>query len=269
MSDISAFFHTIRLPAMPEAAQALIRTLDQEDASATRVRALIEKDAALSATLLRMANSALFGLSQRVSSLDAAINLVGMAQIRNHAIMVCLRHAFPVSPGLDRQEFWQGCLSNAAYGQWLAAQADLDPQASWLCALLLRLGELIMAQKDAAAIEAVERLPRQAGERWARQRALLGFTEGQVSAELGRRWDFPPEIVQALDAAADPLQAPVFSRLAAVVHLAGLMSESTAVGARLLNSLPAGVLQDLQVDLTGREHSLPDVQRLMDMDGVD
>jgi HD-like signal output (HDOD) protein len=269
MTDISAFFHTIRLPAMPEAAQALIRTLDREDASASRVRAIIEKDSALSATLLRMANSALFGLSQRVSSLDAAINLVGMSQIRNHAIMVCLRNTFPVAPGLDRQAFWQGCVSNAAYGHWLAGHAGLDPQTAWLSALLLRLGELILAQKDASAIEAIERLPCRPGERWAREKMLTGYDEGQISAELGRRWDFPPEMVQALDEASAPLQASELSRLAAVVHLAALMADSTAIGTRLLDALPADVLTALQLDLAGLEAGLPDVRGLLDMAGMD
>lgn len=269
MTDISAFFSTIRLPAMPEAAQALIRTLDREDASASRVRALIEKDAALSATLLRMANSALFGLSQRVSTLDAAINLVGMSQIRNHAILVCLRNAFPTVPGLERQAFWQGCVSNAAYGQWLAGHAGLDPQTAWLSALLLRLGELIMAQKEAAAIEAIERAPCLPGERWAREKALLGYDEGQISAELGRRWDFPPDMVQALDEASAPLQANSLSRMAAVVHLAALMTDSTATGARLLQTLPADVLAALHLDLNGMETSLPDVHGLLDLATVD
>jgi HD-like signal output (HDOD) protein len=51
---------------------------------------IIAKDPALTATLLRMANSARFGLSRTVTTLDAAVNVVGMSQIRARALGICV-----------------------------------------------------------------------------------------------------------------------------------------------------------------------------------
>ena len=66
MADISVFLHSVKLPVMPEVAHALIRTLNDEDADVGTVRDVISKDPALTATLLRMANSA--RVSRSISS---------------------------------------------------------------------------------------------------------------------------------------------------------------------------------------------------------
>ena len=86
MADINTFIQAVKLPVMPEVAQALIRTLTDDDADVVTVRDIIAKDPALTTTLLRMANSALFGLSRSVTTLDNAVSVVGMAQIRARAI---------------------------------------------------------------------------------------------------------------------------------------------------------------------------------------
>ena len=75
MADINTFIQTVKLPVMPEAAHALIRTLNDEDADVVTVRDIIAKDPALTTTLLRMANSALFGLSRTVTTLDSAVTV--------------------------------------------------------------------------------------------------------------------------------------------------------------------------------------------------
>lgn len=63
--------------------QSLVRTLNDPDASAAQIAAIISKDPALTANLLRMANSAQFGLSRQVLSLDHAITMLGMSRIRS------------------------------------------------------------------------------------------------------------------------------------------------------------------------------------------
>mgnify|MGYP000222764133 CR=1 FL=1 len=66
MPTLTAFFQSAKLPIMTEVAHALIRTLNDESASNAQVEAIIAKDPALTANLLRTANSAQFGLSRQV-----------------------------------------------------------------------------------------------------------------------------------------------------------------------------------------------------------
>jgi HD-like signal output (HDOD) protein len=84
--------------------------------------------------------------------------------------------------------------------------------------------------------------------RWQREARLVGFTEGQITSELARRWNFPPQIVQALAQSADPVTPHGFSRLAGVVHLAGLMAETDHNGPEVIDTLPPEVVTALMLD---------------------
>lgn len=265
MSELSLFFKSIKLPVMPEVAHALIKTMNEEDVSAVRVRDLIARDPALSATVLRMANSAMFGLSQQVNSLDKAIHLVGISQIRTHALSICLGNAFPIAPGMDRGEFWRTSMATGAYAQWLCSRLSMDMQQAWLTGVMLRLGELIVAQQSPDLMLEIEKRPCAPGERWARERQLTGFSEGEITAEMARRWDFPSEMADGLNAAAQPLAEKPFSRLGAVVHLAGLLADIPDAGPEAIDDLPADVIAALHFDEEWMRTSLPSSEMFLDV----
>jgi HD-like signal output (HDOD) protein len=249
MSALESFFVSVKLPAMSETAHALIKTLENEDASATEVAGIIAKDPSLSAKLLRLANCAQFGLPRGVGSVDDAITMVGMSKVRTLSLGACLNESFPVVPGLDRTEFWQTCMACAGYAQWLARHLNMDSQQAWLTGMMLRLGELLIGQAEPVALAEIEKSPHLPGGRWERESRLLGFTEGQITAELARRWKFPADMVTALEDSSDPLADQHFSRLAAVLHLAELLAETPHAGPEALDSLPQDVVSALMLDM--------------------
>ncbi|HCX79979.1 MAG: hypothetical protein A3E00_13145 [Curvibacter sp. RIFCSPHIGHO2_12_FULL_63_18] len=267
MSDISTFIQTVKLPVMPEVAHALIRTLNDEDADVVTVRDVIAKDPALTATLLRMANSALFGLSRSVTTLDSAVSVVGMSQIRARALGICMAQVFALPHGVNRLEFWRYSMVCAGYAKFLANEVHIDEQQAWLTAMMLRLGELMIAQHQPQLLEAIEKLPCVPGERWQRERSLVGFDEGQITAEVAKRWDFPEDVVQALGHAADTQTAQV-SKLCAVVHLAGWLADQASnhdAVRRAVLQLPAAARDALQLDADALHARIPDPDTFSDV----
>jgi HD-like signal output (HDOD) protein len=257
MSQLTDLFTSLRLPTMPEVAHELIRTLGDDDAPLSQVRKAIVKDPALAVKLLRLANSARYGAARSVSSIDDAIALVGAAQVRTLALSSCLNEAFPVLPGLDRDRFWRTSQACGGYAQWLANSVGADTDQAWLTGFMVRLGELAMAQHIPGCLEEIEKLPQHPGCRWEREAALLGFTEGQVTAEMARRWQFPESVVRALDASGDPMAARPFSRLGAVLHLAELLTQAEVNGESDPADLPAEVLAALGLEQDWLATSLP------------
>jgi HD-like signal output (HDOD) protein len=268
MPAIAEFFQNIKLPTMPEVAHSLIQTLHDDDIPFEKVRHAISKDPSLTAKLIRMANSARFGLSRQVASLDDAINMVGLNQVRTLALAACMTGSFADAPGIDRGEFWKESMACAGYAQWLARSLGTDVQQSWLTGFMVRLGELIIAQKAPREIVEIERLPHLPGGRWEREQSLLGFTEGEITAELAREWKFPEEVVRALATASDPLAHPPFCRLGGIVHIATLLAEIALEGqattAATVETLPKDVLRALQLDAGWLEDHLPDPQSFID-----
>jgi HD-like signal output (HDOD) protein len=248
MPTLTAFFESAKLPVMSEVAHSLVRSLNDPAATAAQIESIIGKDPALTANLLRMANSAQFGMSRQVLSLDHAITLLGMSRIRSLALSTSISTAFPTVPGLDRTAFWKYSMACAGYAQWLAGGAGLDPQQAWLAGMMLRLGELLIGQRSPDSLAEIEAHPSQARERWEREQRLLGFDEGQVTAVLARHWNFPEAIVTGLQSAGDPMAVQPFDALAGVVHLAALLADDPDPKPDVVSGLPLAVITALALD---------------------
>ncbi len=268
MSDLSSFFQSVKLPVMPEVAHALIRTLHDEDVSITQVRDLVAKDPVLTAKVLRAANSAALGLRREVGTLDAAISMVGLSQVRTLALTACMNVAFPVVPGLDRTEFWRNCMACAGYAQWLAGGIGLDTQQAWVAGMMLRLGELLIVQTRPETLAELERQPQIPGDRWAREERVLGFTETQVTAELAHRWHFPAAIVRGLNTASAPLAHQPLSQLGGVLHLAGRLADMAFSEPEIVDALPPQVISALDLNLDWMRNKLPSPDSFFDISSL-
>ena len=268
MPAIADYFQNVQLPTMPEVARLLVQSLNDDDIPFEKVRSAISRDQALTVKLIRLANSARFGLPRKVSSVDDAITMVGLNQVRTLCLAACMTDTFPVAPGLNREEFWKESMACAGFAHWLARTIGADVQQSWLTGFIIRLGELIIAQKEPNKVEAIERLPHAPGGRWERESQLVGFTEGEVAAELAKRWNFPPEVCLALATSGDPLAHKPFCRLGAVVHVAMLLAEIAVEtdknASDTIDALPEDVLKALQLDHDYLKEHLPDVKTFTD-----
>jgi len=265
LPTIDAFFESVQLPSINQVAQALIQTLHDENTPVRVVRDLIARDPALSAKLLRLANSAQFGLPRGVGTVDDAIAMVGLNKVRTLALGACLSTAFTSMPGINQSEFWKSSMACAGYAQWIADQLGINAQVAWLTGMMLRLGELLIAQAEPEILQEIEKLPMIPGVRWQREKRLIGFTEGQITAELARRWNFPMQMVQALQRSADPIAEQAFSRLGAVLHLAGLLAESPEVNPDTIRTLPQDVLDVLTLDAQWMRERLPNPAQFNDV----
>jgi len=264
MKNLANFLQSVTLPVMPEVAQALIRTLNNEDADVPMVTAIIAKDPGLTATLLRMANSAMFGLSRSVHTLDSAVSVIGMSHIRARALHICMANGFVFPPGLERLGFWRYSMVCAGYAKWLASHSAIDEQEAWLAGMMLRLGEIVIAQRMPDALVQLEVQPCALGGRWKRERDIAGFDEGQIAAEIARRWDFPETLANALEYATLPL-SPKAPKMSATVHLAALITEMAATTHPVLHNLPLTVLQGLGLDAEKLQPQVPNAESFSDI----
>jgi HD-like signal output (HDOD) protein len=130
---------------------------------------------------------------------------------------------------------------------------------------MLRLGELLIGQADPGVMLEIEKLPHLPGSRWEREKRLVGFSEGQITAELARRWNFPMQMVQALQRAADPITDQAFSRLGAIMHLAGLLADTPDAGPEVLDTLPDDVIDSLQLDVQWMHSHFPASSSFVDI----
>lgn len=254
MKSLVDWLRTVRLPVMPEVAAKLVASYQDEQVDITYLRNVIAKDPALTASVLRLANSPLHGLSRSVNSLDAAINLLGISKVCSQAIAICMTTAFELPKGMSRQAYWSHSMHCAGYAMWLALAAGQDESEAWLTGMLLHLGGVLIGplpQADAAPANATL-------QRWQAQHLAVGFDEGQVMAAVATQWYFPPSIAHALQHSADPLNPDCLSTQAAVLHLAAMLADLDGLDDASLARLPAAVLSRLGLDVAWLAQHQPD-----------
>ena len=232
------------IPRPPVTVQALEKVLADPDAGVIAVAAVINRDAALTARLLRVVNSSFFGVGRQVTRVDAAVNFMGVSLVRAIALADGATRSFKVSPEvLDLDEWNTHAVRVATSAREIAL--DICPQdrsladEAFLAGLLHDVGQVVMAGVAPAEWKAIEaaaahdHLPLNDVERRAGR-----VSHALVGAYLLSLWGLPSSVVEAVafhhtperlagtmfDAAvavhiADALAARVPGRTAPAMHL--------------------------------------------------
>lgn len=135
------------LPLFSPVAVRLIELASSETASVDDLADLIGKDPSLAVRTLRLANAALFGHAEPITTIKNAAMEIGFNQIRIMALTISLRDTFPmgkVGP-MDYEEFWRASLYRAIIAKGLArTSGNCNPEGAFVAGLTLEIGLLIL-----------------------------------------------------------------------------------------------------------------------------
>ena len=225
---VVAFVEQVKqLPLFTSTAMQLMKSVDDEDASADDLARLISCDVGLVAQLLRIVNSPYYGLPKPCATVMAAISVLGldavrrgvMASITQRPLMAYLHDTKAV------QAFWRHQMLCAAIARHIAVQQGLDGEAAYMAGLMHEIGRLVILIKHPHLTDALLGVERDDDHFTAEdERAHFGFDHAEIGAALLARWGMPPAIVKAVDdheqesRPADPMSAAVW-RANQIVHI--------------------------------------------------
>lgn len=218
------------LASLPSVVTRVVAVLDDPRATTQEIVAVVQQDAAFAALILRVANSAFFGASQRIDSLSRAITFVGTVQIRDLAVGLAVAQSFQGIPNtlLSMRTFWHHSILCAICARLLAMEAlDARAETAFVGGLLHDIGKLVLATRapDAARLALVEstadpvRKPL-----YLCERDVFGFDHAEVGGALAKRWLLPASLVGAIEFHHDPERAATRSYEASVVHIANSLA---------------------------------------------
>lgn len=219
------------LPAIPRVVSELLATFRREDVDADEIAKLISADAMLSAKILRLANSAFYRRSRSITSVRQATVTIGYVALRLLVTSVGVAEGMRLPASMDRKQYWRICLFTGSVARCLAPKAGVDGESAFSAGLLHAVGHpaLRMAMpSQTAELEAL--VPFCARDRAAKEREIWGYDFAEVGARLAESWTFPPALVAAIRWSAEPLAAPEFSPLAAVVRVASELVAGRELG---------------------------------------
>lgn len=240
------------LPSPPKVVRRLIATFDQEEVDIMQVAALIEEDPVLTAKLLKMANSAFFGLSRTVTSAREAVNVMGLIKVRALVIAASLGQSFHSVGSVNMNLFWRYSMNSANLARYIALPIRIDESTAFTSGLIHKIGELVMHVGMPEAMLDLERsVPLLDLKRSAAEKALFGYNYAEVGAALTQEWHFPKRMINAIEHQCAPFDNDVYEPIAGVVHIASWRARAEEGHLRsemLINTYPDPVGLVLGID---------------------
>lgn len=214
------------LPAVPRVVREIWQVLESETSSARQLGEVVGRDPALSTKVLRLANSAYFGLSQPVGEVHSACVVLGFDTVRSLAIGVSAVDSLGrrVRANVDLDRFWRHSIGAGTAAQSLARRLGIRGNGSAFCAGILHdIGKLFLAALSPERYGGLALRDERESVRGAEER-VFGANHLVVGSWIAAEWGFPDEIVAAIRWHDDPWNARGDRRWGALMHLGDWMA---------------------------------------------
>lgn len=254
------------LASPPELWQKLSSTLADQNAGAYDVAAVVGTDAAIAAQVLRLVNSAFFGLSRQVTRLDEAVSLLGFTTIRALVLEAEVnRSVSPVMPGFAHQSVQQHALTVAHVARSIAGKSNAAD--SFIAGLLVDIGLVLLAAVEPEKLSsAIHEATMQGLALHEVERQIFGYSHGEVGACLLGLWGMP---VTVLEAVAHHHELPTFSGLLSVREVIFIARDAAqSAGASDPYDQPGALLRDEDLALDATVAPIVDNARSVATDAV-
>ena len=222
------------LPPLPQVATQLLRLTADPDASAEDLRRVISTDQALTGQILKIANSAMFGMVREVTTLTQAIMTLGFSTIKSVVIASSAKNLYHRGTvGLQERLIWEHALVAAIASRAFAKTLRFPRvEEAFIGGLLHDIGKSVMGVKFPERYSALLRaVYNEGGDGLALELDTFGFDHAMVGEALVQKWNLAPSLQQAARWHHDPIHAQEdHLPLAAIVALANRLALEQKAG---------------------------------------
>jgi putative nucleotidyltransferase with HDIG domain len=214
------------LPYSPEILEKFFdQAQDSSRASMEDIATTIGSDQGLTTRILTLANSAFYGLQSQVTSLSRALAILGIKEIRNIFLAICVQSRsqdFPLPEDFNLNTYWEHQIKVATAAKALAeAAGDINPDDAYTAGLLHDLGKLVSAMHANQDWQAIQDAHQEQGLPYVKaEESHWGIEHGVIGALIMRAWNLPPELAEPVNWHHSPRVAPEYDKEAALIGLA-------------------------------------------------
>ncbi|MFO0972314.1 MAG: HDOD domain-containing protein [Phycisphaerae bacterium] len=224
------------IATLPEITVRIIQIVEDQKSTARELHGVIKNDPALSSKILKVVNSAFYGLPGQVSNVDRAIVLLGLSAVKNIAIAASMTRLFQGGAnveGFTGMDLWRHSTAVGSAARLIAKnQGAQAMEELYLAGLIADLGLLILRQA----------LPKKLAEIIARHRAapkpfsqieeeIVGADHQAFGQALAGKWRFPKGLCTVIGYHHKPhLLQPEFKHMVEIVHVADILACKADIG---------------------------------------
>jgi HD-like signal output (HDOD) protein len=253
--------HSIEdLVTLPEVALRIARMVEDPSSSATDIGREISHDAALTARLLRIANSPALGHHGKIATISRAITVLGVRQVRDLAVgLTAIRTFDGIGNELVTMEsFWRHSFLCAVAAGQIAARRDRGRDDSpFVAGLLHDIGQLVLfSRAPVPARQALLMSVDSANDLglYLCEREVMGFDHGAVGLALAQKWGLPRSLQECIEFHHEPGRAQEYPLEVATVHIANSAAVLAEIESCELTDAPAiseAALRAARMDAAG------------------
>ncbi len=195
--------HVANLPTLPQIVSRLIRIINDPMTSSNDVAFVIGQDLSLSAKVLRLANSAFYGVPKSITNINSAVVILGLKVLHTMVLGLTVFDMFPSSKKsaalFDRKSFWLHSLGCGMVAKFLASRIRrfilFDPEEAFCAGLLHDIGKVVMEQYLHDDFhKALEYAHSNNMPMYNAENMVLGYNHCQVAEWLTSTWGLPSEL---------------------------------------------------------------------------
>jgi putative nucleotidyltransferase with HDIG domain len=264
--DLTALIEKVKdLPPLPVVVmRAMEMTLDP-NISVHNLQQVISQDQALSAKILRIVNSAMYSLRREISTVSHAVAILGLETVKSIIMAASVEHVFQTANDLSTK-----LMTDHSWGTALAARAIArrvryeNAEEALVCGLMHDIGKPVMLNNLRSRYTEILGQVYNGNSSFHQIELLtFGFSHAHVGALLARKWNFPPQLAEAVGYHHNPISAPSYRQLACIVNMANLLMIHMGIGFEndknlLLEKQPAA--EQLNLDASRLEAIMSEVQ---------
>ncbi len=223
------------LPTPPIVFHQIQKVINDPKCSASQISSILSEDPAMSVKVLKLTNSAFYGLSREIDSVRQAVVIVGIEAIRNLVISASVLEMFK-GREVDQEfeeKFWRHSLATAFCCRILARQLRsrgiVDPDGAFSGGLLHDVGKIVLScflPEEYRKFEEERRKDAQSPTFEVEERAL-GYNHAQVGTLLAGHWKLPGKLTQAITFHHHPQLSEIDEPIAHIVHIANYVAKKT------------------------------------------
>jgi putative nucleotidyltransferase with HDIG domain len=225
------------LPTLPAVAMEVNNMLLNDDITINKLSETIEKDQAMVSKILKLVNSAFFGLRGKISTISHAIVVLGFNTIRNAVVSISIINAFSVKEslgGFDISDFWKHSVAVAVTSKYLAEKADMrSADNCFVAGLLHDMGKIVLFNHFNDLFQKVwVALKGNNLSFYETEKSQIQVDHAWIGGYLARKWQMPMTLIDAIQYHHDLSSGANDQQLLKIVHIADIIVNTYATGSK-------------------------------------
>jgi putative nucleotidyltransferase with HDIG domain len=217
------------LPTLPLIVQQIQKLIGNPNSNMAQIALVITRDQSIAARVVRLVNSAFYGLGNKISSIQQAIMLLGLNTVKNLVIGVSVVKTFEGARNatlFDREKFWLHSFACATGARLIAKKLGRDePEDFFMAGLLHDIGILVLDQFfHEEFVTIVQRSLLTKTELTEVEKSVLGASHCEIGAFMAVKWRIPEYLALAIRHHHKPvfseIETETFRLITAAVHVA-------------------------------------------------